>query len=58
MHGILEKSIIATVYFIASTATFNLNKHILVNLGFKMQYMLIMAQSTIIIIMVGIQAFA
>jgi len=55
MHGILEKSIIVTVYFLASTATFVLNKYIMVNLGFKMHYMLIMAQSTIIILMIGIQ---
>lgn len=55
MKGLLEKSVVATVYFLSSTFTFVLNKLIMINMNFKMHYMLILLQSIIIIGIIAIQ---
>lgn len=55
MKKTFEKSGILVTYFLASTATFVLNKFIMSYLDFKMHYMLIVAQSVIITGFVGLQ---
>lgn len=52
ISGIFEKSVIVTLYLSASAATFDLNKHIVTNLEFKMHYFLIIIQSLIILFIV------
>lgn len=55
MVKLFEKSVIVTIYFIFSVATFVLNKYIMVDLQFSMHYLLIFIQSLIIVGFVGIQ---
>lgn len=55
MKGLLEKSVVATMYFLSSTSTFILNKLIMINLNFRMHYMLILLQSLVIISIIVIQ---
>lgn len=55
MKGLLEKSVVATVYFLSSTFTFILNKFTMVNMNFKMHYLFILLQSLVIVGIVSAQ---